>query len=199
VAYADIALFKIYRGMSASTSTAASADNTTINHCLTAAQGQIDRYTGRTFESSATSTRYFDALDDVSDDRRTLYLDEDLAVVTTITNGDAAVVASTSYVTRPVNSPPYHEIRIKASSNVGSWTYEDDAESAISVRGNWAYSTAAPDDIVQATLRLANYMYVQKDAGVFDVTAFPDAGAITIPQGIPRDVVELLRPYVRIR
>jgi hypothetical protein len=44
------------------------------------------------------------------------------------------------------------------------------------------------EDAVQMTLRLAAYLYHQRDASVFDVTAIPDAGVITLPKGIPADV-----------
>jgi hypothetical protein len=196
MAYADITLFKVYRGMSTSTSTEASVDNTVIQHCLNAAQAQIDRYTHRTFEAASTAARYFDAIEDV--DGRTLYLDDDLAAIDSVTNGDGAALTSTSYVTRPVNATPYREIRIRSGSD-NAWTYNTEPENAITVVGYWAYSTAAPDDIAHATVRLANYMYAQKDAGTFDVTVYPEAGAITIPQGIPRDVQELLAPYRKIR
>ena len=196
MAYADITLFKVYRGMSTSTSTTASVDNTIIQHCLDAAQAQIDRYTHRTFEASTTAARYFDAIEDV--DGRTLYLDDDLAAIASVTNGDGAALTSTSYVTRPVNETPYREIRIRSGSD-NAWTYNTEPESAITVVGYWAYSTAAPDDIVHATVRLANYMYAQKDAGTFDVTVYPDAGAIAVPQGLPRDVQEILAPYRKIR
>ena len=196
MAYADITLFKVYRGMSTSTSTTASVDNTVIQHCLDAAQAQIDRYTHRTFEASTTAARYFDAIEDV--DGRTLYLDDDLAAIASVTNGDGAALTSTSYVTRPVNETPYREIRIRSGSD-NAWTYNTEPESAITVVGYWAYSTAAPDDIVHATVRLANYIYVQKDAGSFDVTVFPEAGVVTVPQGLPRDVQEILTPYRKIR
>lgn len=196
MAYADITLFKQYRHMPTGTSTSASVDNSTITHCLNAAQAQIDRYTHRTFEASTTAARYFDAVEDV--DGRTLYLDADLAEITSVTNGDGASLTSTSYVTRPVNDTPYREIRIRSGS-ANAWTYTTEPESAITVVGKWAYSTTAPSDIVQATVRLANYMYTQKDAGVFDVTVYPEAGAVTVPQGLPRDVQEILAPYRRIR
>ena len=39
------------------------------------------------------------------------------------------------------------------------------------------------------------FKYRQKDAQVFDVTAVPDAGVITVPQGIPADVKRILRSY----
>ncbi len=192
MAYASLTELKLYRGIPTSTT----ADDAILSACLTRAQAQVDTYCDRTFEAAATSTRHFDAVRDVSDDRRTLYLDDDLAEITTITNGTANAV--TKYVTVPVNHGPYSEIRLKLSAGE-LFTYSSDPESAISVRGKWAYSTSAPADVVQATIRLAAYMYAQKDASVFDVTAYPDAGVMTVPQGIPRDVREILDRYSRIR
>uniref|UniRef100_A0A6M3J628 Uncharacterized protein n=1 Tax=viral metagenome TaxID=1070528 RepID=A0A6M3J628_9ZZZZ len=49
--------------------------------------------------------------------------------------------------------------------------------------------------IVQAVKRLAGYLYKQKDSQVFDVTAFPEAGVMEIPQGLPRDVKLLIPMY----
>jgi hypothetical protein len=47
--------------------------------------------------------------------------------------------------------------------------------------------TQAPD-AVQMTLRLAAYLYHQRDASVFDTTAIPESGIIMLPKGIPADV-----------
>jgi hypothetical protein len=63
------------------------------------------------------------------------------------------------------------------------------------VAGDWGYSTTAPADIVQATLRLAAFFYRQKDAQVFDTVASPELGVITVPKGIPVDIRLLLDPY----
>jgi hypothetical protein len=48
-------------------------------------------------------------------------------------------------------------------------------------------------------VRLVAYMYAQKDASIFDVTAYPDAGVLMVPQGMPRDVRETLDRYTRLR
>ena len=56
-------------------------------------------------------------------------------------------------------------------------------------------STAA---IQRADIRRAAYMYAHKVAQVFDVPMYPGAGIMTGPQGMPRDVQELLRPERRI-
>lgn len=185
MAYATLVQLKVYRGIDLATTD----DDAILQQCLTRAQAQVEAYCDRVFEATATATRYYDAVRDVSDDQRTLYLDEDLCAITTITNGSG--VAVTKYVTEPVNSTPYHAIRLKQSAGE-LWTYSSDPESAISVRGKWAYSTNAPADIVQATIRLAAYLYAQKDASTFDVTAYPDAGMLTVPQGMPKDVREIL-------
>jgi hypothetical protein len=91
---------------------------------------------------------------------------------------------------------PYHSIKILGASTY-TWTYTTNAEFGIEVEGRWAYSTTPPADILQAMYRLVGYYYRQKDSQVFDVTAIPDAGVITIPQGIPADVEQILKPYIR--
>ena len=113
-------------------------------------------------------------------------------------NASPTTIASTDYVTIPRNTTPYYGIKILTSSNE-TWDYTDDPENGIEITGRWAYSSAAPADITQACARWAAYMYRQRDAQVFDVTAIPDAGVITIPQGIPADVKMLLDPYVKPR
>lgn len=120
----------------------------------------------------------------------TLLVDEDLLTVTTLTNGDGTEISSADYVLVPRNVTPKIGIQLLSSA---SW--EQDVDSWISVEGTWGYSAVAPSDIVHATLRLAGYMYRQRDATTYDTVAFPDAGMMTVPQGIPRDVAVLLEPY----
>jgi len=174
-------------------------DDALFDLLIESAQAVIDRYTGRTYEAATDATRYFTV--GVDTDGNMLYLDEDLAEITTIkTDADATspvTLDTTEYVTHPRNRTPYHAIQLLSSSD-NAWTYSDDPENGIEITGKWAWSTSAPDDIVQACIRLAAYFYRQKDAGVFDTTAIPDAGIIQIPQGIPRDVQLILNPYRRI-
>lgn len=191
MSYVSVGTLKTYLGISEST------DDVLLNMVVDNATAAINTYCRRSFSSDATSTRYYDAVG--SHIRgNTLYIDDaDLCAITTITNGDSVVVASDEYVTLPRNDAPYYAIRLLASSGK-TWTYTTDWEAAISIVGNWAYSTSPPDDIVQACLRHAAYMYKQKDAQVFDTTAIPDAGVIQIPAGIPADVKMLLNPYRRL-
>lgn len=170
------------------------SDNDLLTDLLARAQALIDHHTGRTFEASGDTTRYFR----VADARgRELRLDADLCQITSVTNGDGNTVASTQYTVEPRNTTPWHTIRLKSASAV-YWTYSTDAEDdEIAIAGRWAYSLVAPADISQATIRWAAYLYRQKDASVFDVTATPELGVLTIPQGIPQDVRVMLAPYRR--
>jgi len=189
MSYVTLTDLKAYLGITNTT------DDAVLIGMIAAAQTGIDSWCGRTFEAAADSTKYLDAADDV--DGAWLYLPDDLAQITTITNGDSTTVTTADYVTQPRNRAPYYALKLKADSDV-AWTYEDAPENAISISGRWAYSVTPPADIVQACRRYAAYLYRQRDASVFDVTAQVDIGMITIPQGIPADVEKLLNPYRRL-
>ena len=95
----------------------------------------------------------------------------------------------------PRNETPYYGIKISATSN-NSWEYTNDPENGIKITGRWGYSIDPPDDIQQATLRLASFYYRQKDQPLFDVTTV-EAGVTISPQGMPIDVKVLLSKYRR--
>lgn len=189
MAYVSLADLKSYLGITNTT------DDAVLIGMIAAAQAGIDSWCGRTFEAAADTTKYMDAADDV--DGAWLYLPDDLAQITTVTNGDATTVTTADYVTQPRNRAPYYALKLKASSDV-AWTYSTTPENAIGITGRWAYSVTPPADIVQACRRYAAYLYRQRDASVFDVTAQVDIGLITIPQGIPADVEKLLNAYRRL-
>jgi len=188
MAYCSVVDVKNYLGITEST------DDVLIADKVEAAQAAIDAYTHRTFEASADSTRYFDAVGRHIMGR-TLYLDADLCSITTVTNGDDVVISSSEYTTRPKNETPYYAIKILGSSGK-LWTYADDYEDAISITGRWAWSTTAPDDIKDACVRWASYKYRQKDAQMYDVTAI-EAGVVVRPFGVPPDIQAMLAPYVK--
>lgn len=159
------------------------------------AQSVIEAHTHRRFQVEADTTRYFTYGRDT--DGRTLYLDEDLCQITTVTNGDGVVVAASSYVVIPRNRPPWQEIKLKNSANL-FWTYEDDYEDAISVIGRWGWSTEPEANIQRICKRLAVFFYRSKDSQVFDMTAFTEGGTARINRRIPSDVIEMLAPYVKV-
>lgn len=195
MAYASVAQLRAYMGLDVND------DDPLLESLLTRAQFAIDNYTHRTFEAAADTTKLFDAEQDTSDHYMVLDWTPyvlDLCQITTVINGDGTSISASSYVTNPRNQTPWYGLRFKLNSGL-YWTFDQDPENAISITGRWAYSVTAPADIVHATVRMATYMYRQKDANTFDVTAIPGAGVIEVPQGIPRDVAKILEPYRRLR
>lgn len=188
--YCSLAQMKTYVGATDND------DDALLTDCITRAEAVIDRATKRTFEASADSTRTFDAQQDVAG--RTLYLDADLCAITSITNGDGAAITALQVVSEPRNHAPYYALTLKASTGL-AWTYETDPEDAISVTGRWAYSTTPPADIEQACVRLAAWLYRQKDSSSdLDRPMVSMDGATLLPAQIPADVQRMLQPYVRV-
>ena len=170
-------------------------DDTLIQDAIDDAVSYIEAETDRDFEATS-DTKYFesDAID--PHNSRLLHLDDDLMTLTTLTNGDSSATAITSadYDLMPRNSTPYHAIRLTQN---GSSYWEFDTDYEVSVLGTWGYSTTPPADIKRAVTVLASYFYHQKDSQVFDTTAIPEAGVITIPAGIPATVTKVIGKYRR--
>jgi hypothetical protein len=193
MAYATTSDLKSYLGITSS------GDDGLLGDCLERAQALIEAATNRMFEADEDSTRSFDAVADVVG--AVLYLDEDLAAITSITNGDTAatVVTGAEYVPEPRNQTPYYAVRLLNSAGL-SWDYVDDPENAITISGKWAYSLSAPADIVQATIRLAAFLYRQKEsnADVDRALQLPD-GSLVLPSGLPRDVMAIIARYRKVK
>lgn len=163
-------------------------DTNLLTPLLTRAQKIVETITGRTFESR-TETRLFDV-----PRTRQLEMDDDLLTVTTLTNGDGAVIAASDYNLIPNNHSPKYAIRLKQSSTA-SWMPGSggDTERVISVAGTWGYASDAPDDIRHATIRLAHWLYKQKDSvSDLDRPALAPSGFVILPMKIPHDVMSIL-------
>ena len=170
------------------------ADCDLISNLITRATGIIELYTDRVFEA-ASDTRYYDAIEDV--DGQYLYLDKDLAVITTITNGNGVVITSDNYVTEPRNDTPIFAIRLLDSSS-DDWTYATDSQNAISVLGDWGYSAAPPAEIKHACIRLVMWMYKQRNTDeAADRPIVFESGVTVMPPRLPADVVAVLDRYKR--
>lgn len=182
-------------GTGTHTLTRATTDDTLLQDILDAAETYINTKTGKSFEAD-TQTRYYRECDV---DGLVLHLDEDLLTVTTLREGDAeetadkSVIPATDYWLQQRNDgPPYDSIELKVNST-HSWTFTTDGQ--IEVVGTWGFSETAPADIVQAVKILSDYLYTQKDSGVYDVVSAPEAGVITIPSGIPKTVTRIITSY----
>jgi hypothetical protein len=92
---------------------------------------------------------------------------------------------------------PFYAVCLLGTAGMG-WTYTDNPENAIAVTGRWAYRLSAPPDITQATLRLASWLYKQKDTGWGpEQPLMVGDGAVIMPATMPTDVMSLIKPYVK--
>jgi hypothetical protein len=184
MAYAAPAQLQDYLGIDTT------EDDALLVAMLTRAQAAVDGMTQRTFEAAADTVRYFDWR---AIGARMLYLDADFCAITSVVNGDGITVGAGSYTTEPRNVTPWHALLLRATADV-AW---DGITGDIAITGKWAYSATAPADVVQATIRLAAWLYRQKDNTGNDQPVI--AGNATIlPSRIPSDVADLLRPYTRV-
>lgn len=173
-----------------------SGDNWLLEQLIAAAGKMIERQTGRVFAVEADGERRFNPIVDCRG--RTLFLTHDLAdAPTSVVNGDGATLAVTDYVTEPRTERPVYALRLLASSGV-TWTWGADPEDAIRVTGKWGYSVAPPEDIRHACIRLAAFLYRQRDnAGDSDRTIVTQAGLVK-PLAMPSDIALILAPYRRL-
>ncbi|MCA9940553.1 MAG: phage gp6-like head-tail connector protein [Anaerolineales bacterium] len=189
MAYASLAQLKEYLGTSSPT------DDDLMTRLLAAAQAGIEQNRGgRRFEAVDDEVRYVD-YDDFHVVDRTLYLDDDLCQITQIVNGDGTIVSPDDYVTIPRHATPFYAIRLKQGRSI-VWTYSDTPEDAIAITGRWAYSVTPSANVTQATIRLAAWMYRQKDTSKDsgDKVMLGAFGPVVLPSRLPSDVLDLLPP-----
>jgi hypothetical protein len=185
MAYANLSNLKDYLGITTE------GDDNLLSDLLTRAAGVIDAYTGRHFEAE-TATKYFNS-DDTYGRELNLY-GYDLLTVTKLTNGDGVEIASANYRLLPRNDDPKWIIKLDEDY---SWEF-DDSDSEISVAGTWGYSATAPADITHACVRLAAFIYRQKDTSAdIDRPLVTGDGVTIMPSGLPSDVQKLLDRYKR--
>jgi len=175
MSYATPAQVKQYLGITGT------SEDALLTRLIDAASAAIDRYTGRRFTAS-TATRPIRREHIVGD---VFFLPDDLRALTQVVTDTSDVLLPADFV--PFY-PPTRVLRIKHTAQ--SWSIEYTAD----VTGQWGFSAAPPDDIVQTCVRLASWMYRSKDAQVFDVTG--QEGLNALNTRLPRDISQMLDPYV---
>lgn len=185
MSYASLAQLKDYLGITSG------GDDFLLQELVDRAAGIIDAYTGRHFEAE-TATKYFT---EAETDGQDLILDGyDLLTVTKLTNGDAVEITSGYYRLFPRNDNPKWLIKLDDGK---SWSFST-GDSEISVAGTWGWSAIAPADIQHACIRLAAFLYRQKDTSAdIDRPMVTGDGVTIMPSGLPSDVQKLLDPYKR--
>ena len=78
-----------------------------------------------------------------------------------------------------------------------TWEF-DDSDDEISIAGTWGYSATPPADIAHACVRLAAFLYRQKDTSAdIDRPLMTGDGVTIMPSAIPQDVKSILDNYRR--
>lgn len=138
------------------------------------------------FAVSADATRKYGP-DDTCDG--VLLLDAPLLTVTSITNGDGAVLASGQYRLLPLNAQRSWSI-VPLSGYLWQWV----PDGLISVVGKWGWSTTAPATVVEACTMYAGWLFKRYQGALQDATANQDLGQLVYGEAIPKQVLALLPP-----
>lgn len=154
-----------------------SGDDDLIAQFVTRASALIDDMTGRWFDVR-TATRRFPVPEGSGE--RMLLLDADLLELTALVNGDGAALDPAVVLLQPLNWPPYFGLMPRDGAAL--WA----GEGEIVVTGRWGYAEALPEPVRHTAVRLAAWLYRQRDTGVAE-------------EVIPLDVTRTLASYRRLR
>lgn len=120
--------------------------NTQVNEWITSVKKWIDKYCGKTFESSS-SVKYYDGcgsrildIDDCSSvPTEILILNADGTTGSILTEG-----ASNDYLVYPRNEGVKNQIRLVAGSRIGNFPMRD---SSVKITAPFGFSEIVPDDV----------------------------------------------------
>lgn len=174
-------------------------DDDLLEEKLNVATDIIKIVADREFEAASDTTRYVD-YNEENVVGRTLYLDFDLCQITSVVNGNGVTVDPSEYVTIPRHETPYYALKLKTSAGK-AWEFDQDEEDAIAITGRCAYSVTPPPLIVHACVRLAAWLYRQKDdhKGEGDRPIVTGAfGTVILPSRLPADIQDLLLHFKRL-
>ena len=110
------------------------AEDAVLEAMISAASRIIDGYCGRTFYPRVATKLYNVPA------TRMLYFQDDLLALTTLTNGDTAVITSTDYILETSGLYPFWGVKLRDTSSVfWSWNSDGSVERVISALGEWGY------------------------------------------------------------
>ena len=162
----------------------------TLSELVTACSRWVDRYCKvpeNGFAQATAAIRYYGNGAVYANDLR---LDAPLLSVTTLTNGNAAVLTSAQYRLLPRNADYFSRIGLLSGSG---WQWAVDGE--IAVTGLWGMATTPPAPVKEATIMLAAWLFKRYLAGLQDATANLDLGQLLYAKGMPEQVKTLLAGY----
>lgn len=175
-----------------------------LSRMITQASRAVDAFTGRRFYTpTLDETRLFDVPREWTDD---LLLDFDLYSLTSITNGNGTVIASTDFVLLPANSTPKWGVRLKWRSRSTVWepSADGDYEQVVQVTGKWGFSSSAPGPIARAVADTVKAWHNCKQSGGIKSqtidnysVSYVDMQKGELPEGVKADL--LSGGFVRMR
>lgn len=155
------------------------ADDAMLASIISTASRIVEEHCGRHFDTW-TGTRHYDTAEAFITGH-TLLLDADLLSLDELANADGTPIDPAAAILRPVNWPPFFGISLREESGLDWGT-----DGIIEVTGTWGFAEHVPEQVAHATVRLAAWLYRQRD----------QTGE---QPGLPREVRELLVPFCRLR
>jgi len=153
---------------------------------IASATTMIENHTQRKFDADEETDQAFSRLHLHQESRfsgQMLYFYSELA------DEASAITDSPTVIYVPEDGPPYYGIY----KSDGSWAYP-----TVTVTGYWGFSKTPPPDVEMACLRLCKWLYDAKDTGSGSSAVITPEGQILLPQGLPNDVAQLLKPYRKV-
>lgn len=176
-----------------------SEDDGLMQFFLDAGKTHIDSYTHRAFSVDFVTAKAFYG-GELSDCGSFLYWwNEDLAELQDVVWEHCNSTDCHKFLTAPRRNPPFYGVEFCEPLHFSSCGCGKNCSNQINVFGKWGYSVTPPHDIVMANLRLAAWLYRQKDSSV-DISSVVSSanGVLVLPSRVANDVYQYLSPYVKV-
>lgn len=185
--YCTVAEVKTYLGI------AGAADDALIGTLITAVSRAFDTATGYTFGATVDTSLTHYCYDDDVYDQELLFL-QPFTTVTSIVNGDGVTLSATAdYLLKP-RTTPYTTAVFRPQSSA-YWTDGADYDGIV-VTGSVGYPLT--EDIKQACILWAAFMFGQKDNPLIDITAIEVGAVISTPHR-PKYTTSIINYYKDMR
>ena len=150
---------------------------------------------GRSFVP-AVETRYIDATDEqVITSNRLFLRDGDLVEITELKIDNKIVPEDEYYLEGAV---PHFVVRLTNASDFNLHSYTVSPERSIVITGRWGYRDEVPDDVFGAIIRLAAWLYQQKDNAMELDRPIAMSNAMVLPASLPSDVEAIAGFYRKV-
>jgi len=159
-------------------------ENEKLSAMIESATTIIENYTDRIFEINSETTQDFSRVAGVT----SRFSGNSLYFYTELAEAASAITDSPTVIYLPEDGPPYYSLYLTD----GAWAYP-----TVTVTGYWGYSKTVSPAIEIACLRLSKWLYEMGEGGGSEAIFTPE-GQVLLPQGLPQDVITILKPYKKV-